>query len=366
MSPTVDDRLIADIYDCALDPAAWGRVLKTVAESTNSVSAGISFRRCGYMQVGAAYNVDPYYNDLYREHYAKICPLTPLTRRPAPGGVRHGWSVTQSEGYRASEYFNEWARPQDWIDIVGVDLVWDAVNVGGLALWRSDSAVELDLASLRLLRRAAPHFKRVYAIQGLLGEARSARDALDQAMQAAGFATLLLTADGGVLFANARAEALLRGQKSLRVGQGRLSTPTPALNDRLRAAVQTAAETGGGATLALPREGGLPALVAHILPLKAEDQGLGGPPAAAAMFILDPSSDFSRRAAAFGKCFDLTAAEIRLLVEIIRGEGLLAAAGRLDIAEATARTHLNHIFFKTETTRQADLVRQFFQMTLPI
>lgn len=359
MRPTIDDRLVSEIYDCALDPSAWATVLQTVGEATNSVSAGISFRRRGYMQVEAAYNVDPHYNDLYRDYYSKICPLTPLTLRQAPG-LRYGWSVTQSERYKASEYFNDWARPQDWMEIVGVDLFWNTVDVGGLALWRPGSALELDPAAIDLLQRAAPHLRRAYSIRALLDQAASAEESLKRAVQAAGFALVLLTPDGKVAFANPRAEALLRGQDGLRVSNGRLTALTPALTERLRA-------LDDGATLSLPRGADQQPLVAHILPLRrGEADRIVAGAATAAMFILDPSSDFEPRAAAFAQCFDLTVAETRLLVEIIRGEGLLAAARRLGVAEATARTHLNHIFFKTETTRQADLVRQFFQTTLPV
>ena len=51
--------------------------------------------------------------------------------------------------------------------------------------------------------------------------------------------------------------------------------------------------------------------------------------------------------------------------EIISGDGLRAAAKKLKITEATARTHAKHIFDKTRTHRQADLIRSFFEASLP-
>lgn len=44
-------------------------------------------------------------------------------------------------------------------------------------------------------------------------------------------------------------------------------------------------------------------------------------------------------------------------MEIARGGGLQAAADELQISLTTARTHLQHVFEKTETQRQAELVR---------
>jgi DNA-binding CsgD family transcriptional regulator len=56
---------------------------------------------------------------------------------------------------------------------------------------------------------------------------------------------------------------------------------------------------------------------------------------------------------------------LRVLAEIIGGNGLLAAAAKLKITEATARTHAKHVLAKTGTTRQTELIRRFFKTALP-
>jgi DNA-binding CsgD family transcriptional regulator len=62
--------------------------------------------------------------------------------------------------------------------------------------------------------------------------------------------------------------------------------------------------------------------------------------------------------------FGLTPGETRVLGEIIGGNGLPAAAARLKITQATARTHAYRIFEKTGTNRQAELIRRFFETSL--
>ncbi|WP_246687297.1 LuxR C-terminal-related transcriptional regulator [Mesorhizobium sp. B2-5-9] len=42
---------------------------------------------------------------------------------------------------------------------------------------------------------------------------------------------------------------------------------------------------------------------------------------------------------------------------VARGEGLQAVADEVGISLTTVRTHLQHVFEKTETRRQAELVR---------
>ena len=57
----------------------------------------------------------------------------------------------------------------------------------------------------------------------------------------------------------------------------------------------------------------------------------------------------------------LTPAEVRFTREILKGDGLQAAADRLGISVTTARTHLVHVFGKTGARRQAELVRLILQ-----
>ena len=55
--------------------------------------------------------------------------------------------------------------------------------------------------------------------------------------------------------------------------------------------------------------------------------------------------------------FGLTYMQAKLAIEIAKGEGLKACTERLGIALSTGRSHLKQIFLKTETRRQAELVR---------
>jgi DNA-binding CsgD family transcriptional regulator len=110
-----------------------------------------------------------------------------------------------------------------------------------------------------------------------------------------------------------------------------------------------------------------PALVAHVFPLAANRTvsifDIERP--AAAVFVVDPSADFGAQIRRFGARFGLTPAETRVLGEIIGGNGLPAAAARLKISGATARTHAYRILEKTATNLQTELIRRFFETALP-
>jgi DNA-binding CsgD family transcriptional regulator len=77
----------------------------------------------------------------------------------------------------------------------------------------------------------------------------------------------------------------------------------------------------------------------------------------AVIFVNDPDKVSKPTAVQLREKFRMTPAEANFAVEILRGDGIQAAADRLSISRGTARTHLSRIFDKTGTRRQAELVR---------
>jgi DNA-binding CsgD family transcriptional regulator len=61
------------------------------------------------------------------------------------------------------------------------------------------------------------------------------------------------------------------------------------------------------------------------------------------------------------KLYGLTPCEAKLTLEILCGRTLDQAAARLSISMNTARTHLKHVFHKTGTNRQSELLRLVFR-----
>jgi DNA-binding CsgD family transcriptional regulator len=64
--------------------------------------------------------------------------------------------------------------------------------------------------------------------------------------------------------------------------------------------------------------------------------------------------------------FDLTVTEAHVFAQIAEGKTQAEIARALGIEIGTVKTHLLHIFAKTGTHRQADLVRLAASMALPL
>jgi DNA-binding CsgD family transcriptional regulator len=84
----------------------------------------------------------------------------------------------------------------------------------------------------------------------------------------------------------------------------------------------------------------------------------------ALVFITDPERLPVPQADHLRQLYGLTRMEASVAVSALRGEGLQAIADELGISPTTARTHLQHVFEKTGTCRQAELVRLILQSGL--
>lgn len=78
---------------------------------------------------------------------------------------------------------------------------------------------------------------------------------------------------------------------------------------------------------------------------------------AAVVYMVDPSVDKAAQLRPVCALFGLSPVETRLVCLLTNGKTLQEAAETMRIKDQTARTYLKQIFLKTDTKRQADLVR---------
>jgi DNA-binding CsgD family transcriptional regulator len=99
--------------------------------------------------------------------------------------------------------------------------------------------------------------------------------------------------------------------------------------------------------------------VAHVLPLTsgARRKASVAYSAVAAVFVRKAALELPHPLETSANTFKLTPAEMRVLMMIVEVGGVPEAAPVLGISETTVKTHLQRIFAKTATGRQADLVK---------
>lgn len=210
-----------------------------------------------------------------------------------------------------------------------------------------------------------------WSADGLFGCERALPELLGEVMTRAGIGLILAAGDGEMVYANQLASTLLRASGGLRCERNSLTNQGIPSSRRLQALIVAASrhrdELAQGGTLILRGEDSAPPLAVHIIPLGEDfgkDSAAEARPAAG-ILIVDCQQALAARVGAFARLFALTPGEARVAAMLFSGEDLRKAASSLNIALSTAQSHLKHILEKTTTHRQAELVKLFYQVTLP-
>jgi DNA-binding CsgD family transcriptional regulator len=184
---------------------------------------------------------------------------------------------------------------------------------------------------------------------------------------------IVLTEDSGrIAYMNSTAESILKDGNALKSTDGRLVASRPGARDALSLALERsvagkAPPATGQYAVPLPDEDGA-GLIANVLPLEWRDgrNPLATLPGAAAVIIQNPSEGAAPPIDAFGLLYGLTAAERHVLEHIADSHSPQETADRLGVSLATVKTHLQKVFAKTNTGRQADLINLVARSTAPL
>lgn len=354
------------IQEAPLAPNGWARALSAIADAVDSERAllidldrsrGVARiladlrtapdRLTGFMQAGAAGNVPSWSYEV------------------TVGQVVQSSSMQSDRDFARSEFYNEAIRPLDaFYGLIAPQRRSrrrDIYITTGRVLGRDDFSSE-DVAAMQAL---TAHVSMSLRVGEALAAAESRALAADAALNSLETGIVLVDYKAKILFANQRAEACFRPGEGMRLESAILAADEPATTTALhaliaRCALSDALPDAAGGAIRLRRRARTP-LELFVAPLRlrapqAESASIAAFDAAAMILISDPERALAARRARLKARYGLTRAETDLAIEILKGDGRQAAADRLGVTLATARTHLQHIFEKTQVRRQAELV----------
>ena len=370
--------LIGAVYDCALNGADWAGTLERIADFCGADNAAmvLSDPRIRFSQVITP-RADPEVVAAYGAYWWQHDVTAHATAGIAPGVITD-LSVTGRPRFFASAFYNEfWIGSGLGAERLASNLFCDGPAFGSFVLQAGRARDEITAEMHARFALLVPHAQRAVAAARRI---RHLEQALAAGLNPAGDGVILVDGLGRVLHADAGAEAVLRGpDAALRIVGGVLAAADPRATDRLMAAIRACANPqmqAPGARLpedlvALPAERGRALLsirvqrLARVAGVGADAQGMGLAERAVVALLLSHSG--RRRAHALellSERWGLTAAEARLAVEMMRGDGRAAAAARCGISLNTARTHLTRVFEKAGVRRQAELIRRMADLGL--
>jgi len=359
--------LVGSAYDAAFDPDSWPIVLNRLADllTATSGAAIVSYnaqtRRRGLLYPRSS----PEYVRSFLEYWCPRCPILHYGKNHPVAAVLQPEMFVSREEYCSTEIFNEWFRPQHAEAMIGSKLLIEGPVSMFLALMRPFSTGDFEETEIQLFDALIPHLQRAVQLQLRLavleGPAEGSATILNRLPQG----VVLVDAQSRVLFANSAAEALFRARAGLFSGQDGLSAESAGETRRMRKIIADCADPNGeiggaGSRLRISREDRAPMIVL-VIPQRSRLGWIDVVRPRATLFITDPEQSTVAHGQHLREDFGLTPAEAALALEILKSDGLKAAANRLGISPATAHTQLAHVFDKTGTRRQAELVRLILQ-----
>lgn len=213
----------------------------------------------------------------------------------------------------------------------------------------------------------APHLQRAVQAQlglGPLSQVRGgALDLVDQWRHGC----VLVSLAGQVLYANRAANEIAAARDGLSLGcrglRAAVATEDAALQRLIRQACSANGhEPRAGGRLAISRSSGRRPYVIQVLPLRPNRASFLNGPAAALVIIVDCEREAHLPPADLQELYDLTAAEAEVAIRVLKGHGLQFVANELHVSLSTVRVHLQRVFEKTRTHRQAELVRLLMEL----
>jgi DNA-binding CsgD family transcriptional regulator/PAS domain-containing protein len=368
-------KVVEAIYDCALDSTRWQNTIRLIAELCRSPTCIIAVHDYSSGRSELAYDVGGYeerFIRLHEEKYAAMNPFFGPLRLLSEGIVKTRAMLIDDAEFYESKFYQEWVRPQGFDDALTVKVLQTEHRIGWVSAHRKENQRRYGDTEVRLLNLLSPHVCRSLMISDALNLKTIRSEALEATLNALTTGVYLTDLLGRVIYMNRTAEQQVGKGDVLHIEHNRLApfdrVAFAALTSAVDQAIADEAATlTSGFSLALPaREGA--GLVASILPLtRGERQNICGAFAAkAAIFVQDSVVVPPFPGEAFAKLYGLTGSELRVLLAMAPGLSVKEAAEVLGIGETTAKTHLQHIYEKTGTSKQTELMHLFMSSAPPV
>lgn len=349
LSATIDQ-----IYEAAVAPGSWLRVLDCMADISGAEGALMFATGAERSHWICSKALEPFVTDWLSSTWLGTEGRTlRLVPRRDPRFLTDLDAFTPEE-LDADPYQVEFLRPRGFGWCVGTSIRspgGDHLVFTAERLWRKGPVEREAIDKLDLLR---PHLARAALLSARIGLERAR--ATVNALQTVGLPAAVLTTGGRAVAANPDFE---QSAGWIVIGAGdRVSFVTPAAQAVLAEALALSGQRAtsfAGRSIPVPGEGDRPPLVAHLLPLRGAGRDIFT--GASLLLYLTPlAASKAPDVKLLEVLFDLTPAEARIAGLLVEGQSVAMIARAQAVTENTVRMHLKSVFAKTGVSRQSELV----------
>ena len=365
---TVEDfsRVVSSIYDSAVQPERWTATMAELHTTFGATGGSALVVADGVSRAPQSVTIPAEALTEYAEYYRHIDFLLEAVEHGPVGQVRSSQEFIAMQPN--AEFYMDWMRPHRLNDGLFVRLT-DGPEPATWLVATEKRSKRFDTAErVHLAEALVPHFQRALRIQHDLSEAthqiRNISSAMDNVTRI-GMGVVDCTLS--VRYLNTAAENIVRRHDGLAIRDGSFEFAHPPADAALRHGInaalgQTGAVVRGTTSLLCPRPSGLRPYVIHVLPFQHVTAPLAE--SRALVLILDPEQRPQPDGELLRRLYGLTTAEAAVAIRLLDGDGIKPIAESMCLSAGTVRTHVQHIFDKTGTHRQAELVRTLLAISL--
>jgi DNA-binding CsgD family transcriptional regulator len=352
--------LVSGIYAAAVTPQHWQAAIREINRTLEGTAGGL------FLADSAIWS---HFNSTlpaaaaksYAEYYYRLDHVLHAVGRGPAGVVRTGTELMPL--VRKSEFHEKWLHPLELDDGLFVRLTGGArptcFIVG--APKRAESFDASD--RVRLMGGLVPHLQQALRTEHKLAALADSAVELAGALEVVRHGIVIVVAgEHRVINLNSAAERIFRAEDGLRMRSGRIAAMNAHTERELHRAIDDALDGGSstiraGRSLISVRLSGKRPYVVHVLPSHRRNADVPLSQPMALVLIIDPEDEPDPPAALLRRLYRLTDAEADVALRIMHGAELKEISEELSVSLPTVRTHLQRVFGKTDTHRQAELVR---------
>jgi DNA-binding CsgD family transcriptional regulator len=358
---TVEDfsRLVAEIYASTTSPQSWAVALADISRILDATGCAIYIGR-GTSRSPMSATVPSEARKSYIEHFYAIDYILDAVEKGPSGLIHRGQTLAALKTH--SEFEADFMRPFEMDDGMFVRLSAGATSTSFLVAAPKRPEPFDTAERVKLMSGLVPHLQQALRTQDKFAALANSTVELAGALEVVRHGIIIVVGEHLVINLNSAAERIFRAADGLCMRSGRIAATSTRAEEELHWAIQDAlagerSTVRTGRSLTCLRPSGKRPYVIHVLPSHRHDADEPLRQPMALVLIVDPEDEPEPTAALLRRLYRLTEAEAEVALHVMHGADLKQISEELSISYTTVRTHLQHVFDKTDTHRQAELVR---------
>jgi len=359
-------QLVELLYAGAVESTAWEVFVEHLSEAFGGAAVALSIQLPdGHQREPFTFGFVDGYEEIWDKHLEQGLPLGSFLDDLFKGRFAFASENFPDEDLPATAFYREFMQPQNLCpEAPMVHLIANAPGspLSGLAIYRREGCRAFTEDDLRLGNLLVPHLARAFAVYSRFGGVSHERSALAEVLDRLPLGVILVDRRYQPVVMNRTAEqiAALEDGFVLTPEGPRARDPREdlALHGYLEEvmAIQGLGR-GPNHVMSISRPSGKRSYPVVVAPLLGPLTGSTDRESVAVVFIADPEATENTAVDFLQTLYQLTPAEAELVALLAAGRSLEEAAQERGVSLHTVRSQLKHVFAKTETRRQGELVR---------